>query len=175
MHLSEGAVNTKIYNRYHNIRKPTQYDIHSNRTTLAQTQTHPTFAHSSTTPHQRQVPALPQGSYHCIVKVSRGSPSPQRFTAFVDSLYADLCARTGRNDLEAIEGSPIDHPSHVLQSRRCLWRLKDFLGPCGLRRMAALQYDRPDPNSESSPLSSTGPRGWTEASLLSFLRRHRFE
>ena len=122
---------------------------------MAQTQTSPNFGALLDKPAsdvERPKP-LPQGSYHCVVKgLPRFDKSSKKFTEFVEFTLQPTSAGedVDEEDLEAMGGianKTIRATYYITED--ALWRLKDFLGHCGIEEDGSLRnmIDR-TPNCE---------------------------
>ncbi len=122
---------------------------------MAQTQTTPNFGALLDKPAsdvERPKP-LPQGSYHCVVKgLPRFDKSSKKFTEFVEFTLQPTSAGedVDEEDLEAMGGianKTIRATYYITED--ALWRLKDFLGHCGIEEDGSLRnmIDR-TPNCE---------------------------
>ncbi len=112
---------------------------------MAQTQTPPNFGVLLDKPAsdvERPKP-LPQGSYHCIVKgLPRFDKSSKKFTEFVEFTLQPTAAGedVDEEDLEAMGGianKTIRATYYITED--ALWRLKDFLGHCGIEEDGSLR------------------------------------
>jgi len=112
---------------------------------MAQTQTSPNFGALLDKPAsdvERPKP-LPQGSYHCIVKgLPRFDKSSKKFTEFVEFTLQPTAAGedVDEEDLEAMGGianKTIRATYYITED--ALWRLKDFLGHCGIEEDGSLR------------------------------------
>ncbi len=112
---------------------------------MAQTQTSPNFGALLDKPAsdvERPKP-LPQGSYHCIVKgLPRFDKSSKKFTEFVEFTLQPTSAGedVDEEDLEAMGGianKTIRATYYITED--ALWRLKDFLGHCGIEEDGSLR------------------------------------
>ena len=112
---------------------------------MAQTQTSPNFGALLDKPAsdvERPKP-LPQGSYHCIVKgLPRFDKSSKKFTEFVEFTLQPTAAGedVDEEDLAAMGGianKTIRATYYITED--ALWRLKDFLGHCGIEEDGSLR------------------------------------
>ncbi len=112
---------------------------------MAQTQTSPNFGALLDKPAsdvERPKP-LPQGSYHCVVKgLPRFDKSSKKFTEFVEFTLQPTSAGedVDEEDLEAMGGianKTIRATYYITED--ALWRLKDFLGHCGIEEDGSLR------------------------------------
>ncbi len=112
---------------------------------MSQTQTTPNFGALLDKPAsdvERPKP-LPQGSYHCIVKgLPRFDKSSKKFTEFVEFTLQPTAAGedVDEEDLEAMGGianKTIRATYYITED--ALWRLKDFLGHCGIEEDGSLR------------------------------------